>query len=363
MKVMTVLGTRSEIIRLSSMIEALDRGAQHIVVHTGHNHDVDLGDALFEELGLRGPDHHIGVEAPGSAGRIGQVLERVEVLLQEHQPDRLLVLGGTDSGLSALAAKRQGIHVVHMDAGSRCFDDRIPEEVNRRVIDHCADLLLPYTEGGRRNLLAEGIPAARIRVTGNPVLEVIERHEEEIAAASEKVVERLGVTPGEYLLLSLHRQDTVGDEGRLRSLVTAVTAVSEALEMPVIASVDARTRDRLGDLGVPFRVDGFTFFDFAALEMGAHLVLTDSGTVQEECCIFGVPAVTFGETTERPETLECGSNMLAGFEVESIVRAARIALDGVPSWTPPEEYLRSDVSQAVARLLLAGGSRPGKETA
>lgn len=361
MKVLTVLGTRPEIIRLSLIIEKLDRACEHVLVHTGQNYDAGLSDVFFEELGVRAPDHHLGIDASGFAGRIGQILERIESLLRTERPDRLLVLGDTDSGLAALVAKRMGIRVVHMEAGNRCFDDRVPEEVNRRVIDHSSDLLLPYTEGSRRNLLAEGIGANRVMVTGNPILEVIEHHEEKIAAAAETVVERLGVTPGEYLLLTAHRQETVDVEERLRGLTDGVLAVSESLDMPVVVSIHPRTRDRLDGFGIDFEGDRliggttFGFFEFVALEMGAHLVLTDSGTVQEECCLFGVPAVTLRDTTERPETLECGSNVLSGVEPESIVRASGVALDGAPDWTPPEEYLRNDVSATVVRLLTTGG--------
>ena len=369
MKVLTVLGTRPEIIRLSLLIEKLDRGCEHVLVHTGQNHDAGLSDIFFEELGVRGPDHHLGIDAPGFAGRIGQILERIEPILRDEEPDKLLVLGDTDSGLSALVAKRLGIEVVHMEAGNRCFDDRVPEEVNRRVIDHSSDLLLPYTEGSRRNLLAEGIPANRILVTGNPILEVIESHEEKIAAAAEEVIARLGVTPGEYLLLTAHRQETVDVEPRLRSLTEGVLALSKKLGMPVVTSIHPRTRSRLDGFGIEFDGDTligggtFGFFEFVALEMGAHLVLTDSGTVQEECCLFGVPAVTLRDTTERPETLECGSNVLSGVEPEAIDRTAAVALDGTPDWTPPEEYLRTDVSATVARMLISGGQPPGTFTA
>lgn len=352
---MTVLGGRPEMIRLSRIVETLDRCAEHVVVAVGHNHDPELSENFFEELAVRAPDHHLGIDAPGSAGRIGQILERIESVLQEHSPDRLLVLGDADSGLSALVAKKLGIHVVHMGAGSRCFDDRVPEEVNRRVIDHSSDLLLPYSESGRRNLIAEGISPERIMVVGNPILEVIESHEESVAIAAERMVERLELTPGEYLLLTAHRQETIESEDRLRSLVDGVQAVSEEFDMPVVASIHPRTRSRLDEFGIDLAGGTFGFFDFVALEMGAHLVLTDSVSVQEECCLFGVPAVTLRATTERPETLECGSNILGGIETESIKRAAKVALDGDPEWTPPEEYLRTDVSSTVARLLLAGG--------
>lgn len=364
-KVLTVLGARPEIIRLSLIIERLDRVCDHVLVHTGQNHGTGPSDVLFDDLGLRAPDHHLGVDAIGFAGRIGQILERIEPILRAEEPDRMLVLGGSDSGLSTVVAKRLGIEVFHMEAGNRCFDDRVPQEVNRRVIDHSSDVLLPYTENGRRNLLDEGLSARRILVTGNPILEVIEHHEERIAEAAGQITELLGVTPGEYLLLSVHRQETVEVEPRLRSMAEGVLGLAETLDMPVVISISPRTRNRLEGFGIDFEggrlVGGttFGFFDFVALEMGAHLVLTDSGTVQEECCLFGTPVVTLGDTTERPETLECGSNILSGVEPEAISRTAAVALDGTPDWEPPEEYLRNDVSSTLIRLLLAGKEAPG----
>lgn len=359
MKVLTVLGTRPEIIRLSRTIERLDRGADaHVLVHTGQNHDAGLSDVFFEQLGVRAPDHHLAIDGAGFGARIGQIVERTEALLRAERPDRLLVLGDTDSGLSALVAKRLGIPVFHMEAGNRCFDDRVPEEVNRRVIDHASDVLLPYTEGSRRNLLREGIAPGRVLVTGNPIREVLDRHAGAVEAASAGVLERLGVAPDGFLLLTAHRQETVDVEPRLRALVDGVLRVAEEHDLPVVASVHPRTRSRLEAFGIPFeggRLRGggtFGFFEFVALERAARGVLTDSGTVQEECCIFGVPTVTLRDTTERPETLECGSNVLSGVEPDAIARATALALDGHRDWTPPAEYLATDVSATVARIVL-----------
>lgn len=313
---------------------------------------------FFEQLGVRAPDHHLAIDGDTFAARVGQILERIEPILLAERPDRLLVLGDTDSGLVALIAKRLGIAVFHMEAGNRCFDDRVPEEVNRRVIDHSSDVLLPYTEGSRRNLLREGISTNRVFVTGNPIREVLDHHAPEIEAATVPVLEEQGVSSGRYILLTAHRQETVDVEERLRSLVTGVLSVADELDMPIVASVHPRTRSRLEAFGVPFeggRVRGgstFGFFSFVALERNAHLVLSDSGTVQEECCIFGVPTVTLRDTTERPETLECGSNVLSGVEPEAIARASRLALAGRGGWTAPPEYLRTDVSTTVARIVL-----------
>lgn len=358
MKVATILGTRPEIIRLSRVIERLDDAVEHILVHTGQNYDTGLSDIFFEQLGVRAPDHMLQIDGTSFGARVGQIIERTETLLREERPDRLLVLGDTDSALSAIVAKRLGIEVFHMEAGNRCFDDRVPEEVNRRIVDHSSDVLLPYTQGSRRNLLREGISPDRILVTGNPIREVLDHHARAIGDATPSVLGRLGVEPGGYLLLTAHRQETVDVEARLRSLVAGVLAVAEAYDLPLVASVHPRTRSRLETFDIPFgdgRVRGegtFGFFDFVALERHARCVLTDSGTVQEECCILGVPAVTLRDTTERPETIECGSNVLSGVEPDAIRRATRLALAGHATWTVPPDYLATDVSATVTRIVL-----------
>lgn len=356
---MTVLGTRPEIIRLGPTIERLDEGCEHVLVHTGQNHDAGLSDVFFEELGVRAPDHHLGVRAESFGGRLSQIIASMEELLRSQRPDRLLVLGDTDSGLGAtIVAKRLQVEIFHMEAGNRCFDDRVPEEVNRRIIDHASDVLLPYTEGSRRNLLREGVQPDRVLVTGNPIREVLERHRAAIDGAAEAAMQRLGVRAGRYLLLTAHRQETVDVEQRLRSLVQGVLAAADASGLPVVASVHPRTRNKLEAFGIPFddgRLLGggtFGFPEFAALERSAACVLTDSGTVQEECCLLGVPAVTLRDTTERPETIECGSNILSGVEREAILRALDVAIKRRDCWSAPPEYLRSDVSATVTRIVL-----------
>jgi UDP-N-acetylglucosamine 2-epimerase (non-hydrolysing) len=362
MRVLTVLGTRPEIIRLSLLIDRLDGLCDHMLVHTGQNYDPALSDVFFSELGVRAPDQDLGVRGEGFGERVGQIVAAAERLFRAERPDRVLVLGDTDSGLSAYAAKRLGIPVFHMEAGNRCFDDRVPEEVNRRVIDHSSDILMPYTERSRANLLREGIPGERIFVTGNPIKEVLDRHASEIEASS--ALAELGVEAGGYLLLTMHRQETVDDEERLRSAVAAVIEVAGAWELPAVISMHPRTRSRLESFGIELEGDGihvcppFGFFDFVRLERGARCVLTDSGTVQEECCIFGVPAVTIRDVTERPETLECGSNILGGTRADSIARALRAALSTPPHWTPPPEYLATDVSSTVARIVLGHHELP-----
>ncbi len=360
MKVLTVLGTRPEIIRLGPLIELLDELCDHVLVHTGQNSDPALSDVFFEELGVRAPDRYLGVEGPTFAARVAGVISRMGDVLGEERPDRLLVLGDTDSGLSAVVAKRLGIPVFHMEAGNRCFDDRVPEEVNRRVIDHSSDVLMPYTERSRANLLAEGIDSASIYVTGNPIKEVMDRHSEAIDRSD--VLERLGLDARGYMVLTAHRQETVDIAERLSSLVKGVTAIARELEMPLVCSVHPRTKAKLESFGV--RLDGqgimasppLGFLDFVKLERHAHCMLTDSGTVQEECCILGVPAVTVRDTTERPETVECGSNMIGGIEPDGIRRCVHAALAREPAWTPPPEYMVDSVSPIAARIVLGTGT-------
>lgn len=356
MKVLTVLGTRPEIIRLSPLIELLDGLCDHVLVHTGQNSDPTLSDVFFEQLGVRSPDTYLGITGGSFADRVGAIISRMGEVLETERPDRLLVLGDTDSGLSAFVAKRLGIRVFHMEAGNRCFDDRVPEEVNRRLIDHSSDVLMPYTERSRANLLAEGIPSQSIYVTGNPIKEVIDRHAD--AIENSDALERLGVEPSAYLLLTAHRQETVDLQDRLSSLVEGVTAVAQDLGLPLVCSIHPRTKAKLESFGVELDGEGVIvspplgFFDFLKLERHARCVLTDSGTVQEECCILRVPAVTVRDTTERPETVECGSNLIAGVEPDGIRRSVHVAISGEPSWTPPREYMVDAVSPTVARIVL-----------
>jgi len=356
MKVLAVLGTRPEIIRLSRVIERLDDHCDLTLVHTGQNFDRSLSDVFFDQLGVRAPDRYLGIEGGGFADRVGRILAGVDPVLTEVEPDRLLVLGDTDSGLSAYVAKRRGIPVYHMEAGNRCFDDRVPEEVNRRVIDHSSDILMPYTNRSRDNLLREGIHPSRILVTGNPIKEVMDSHEERIAASG--ALADLDVESGGYLLLTVHRQETVDVEERLRSLLQGAVEAANDLGIPLVFSIHPRTRGRLEEFGLsveeePIRpYEPFGFFDFVALERNARCVLTDSGTVQEECCIMGVPTVTVRDCTERPETVECGSNVLSGVEPEGIRRCLELMLDESRRWEAPPEYLVDDVSATVANIVL-----------
>ena len=357
MKVMTILGTRPEIIRLSLIIQRLDALCDHVLVNTGQNYDENLSGVFFRELGVRKPDHEL--EARGSFGeQVATIMAGAERLVLEEKPDRFLVLGDTNSSLAAIMAKRLGIPVYHMEAGNRCYDDRVPEEVNRRLIDHASTILLPYTERSRQNLLREGIPGDRIYVTGNPIFEVLTHFEKDIAASTAH--ERLGVKAGEYFLATLHRAETVDVDDRLVSVVRALEAVAADAGLPVLWSVHPHTRRRMAELGIdPDGLDGVRcleplgLFDFIALQKTARCVLTDSGTVQEESSIFRVPSVTLRDVTERPETIEAGSNMLAGVRKEAILRAVRVALSSEPAWEPPQGYLDRDVASKVIKIVLS----------
>ena len=351
---MTVLGTRPEIIRLSRIIEKLDRTCQHVLVHTGQNYDPNLNDVFFQQMGVRAPDHYLN--AKGSLGeQLGILLAETEKIIKAEIPDKLLVLGDTNSALSAIIAKRYGIPVYHMEAGNRCYDDRVPEEVNRRIIDHSSDVLMPYTERSRQNLLREGIPGQRIFVTGNPIYEVIQHYDAQIQASP--ILRDLELASAKYFLVTLHRAENVDIEERLRELTLALERIQDKYDLPVIVSTHPHTRARMESFGVINNnpnvhfLQPFGFFDFIKLEQNAACVLSDSGTVQEECAIFKVANATLRDVTERPETLECGSNILTSADNENILRCVGLVLEQKSGWFVPPEYLVENVSDTVVRLL------------
>jgi UDP-N-acetylglucosamine 2-epimerase (non-hydrolysing) len=360
MKVMTVFGTRPEIIRLSLVMKVLDAQCDHITVHTGQNFDESLSDIFFRELKVREPNVHLGIRSNRFGEQAGQIFERTDKAMEDHRPDRVLILGDTNSALAALPAARRGIPVFHMEAGNRCYDDRVPEEVNRRVVDHSSTILLPYTQRSKENLVREGIERERIYVTGNPINEVLSSFAGEIG--SSPILDRLGVKSGGYFLVTLHRAENVDIEDRLRGILTGLERVSEKYGKPVLASVHPRTRDKITRFGIEpdekkFRMlEPLGLFDFIELEKNSAAVLTDSGTVQEECCIFEKPNVTLRDVTERPETVECGSNILSGGDPQMIVGAIDLALSRIGSWNPPSEYLATNVSATVANIVLGYSS-------
>lgn len=356
MKILTILGTRPEIIRLCRVIDKLDTACDNILVHTGQNYDYELNEVFFKQLRVRQPDHFLG--AKGSFGKqISVILCGLEKILRDEKPDKFLVLGDTNSSLGAIMAKRMGIPVYHMEAGNRCHDDRVPEEVNRRIIDHSSDVLLPYTERSRENLLREGIPGERIYVTGNPIYEVLEHYKSQTDRSA--ILGELELKPHGYFLVTLHRAENVDVEPRLRSLTAALDRIQKDYGMPVIVSTHPHTRASMQSFGVAIEneqvrfLPPFSFFDFIALEKNARCVLSDSGTVQEECAIFRIPNVTIRDVTERPETLECGSNMLSGAEVEKVVHCVRTVLRCETPGSAPREYLVRNVSDTVLKILMS----------
>lgn len=359
MKVLTVVGTRPEIIRLSRVILALDDAVEHVVVHTGQNWDPQLGDVFFKDLGLREPDYKLDIDTSSLGKVMGGILSAVEPVLLEERPDAVLILGDTNSCISGLMAKRLGIPVFHMEAGNRCFDANVPEETNRRLIDHVADFNLCYTEHARRNLLAEGLPSRRVFVTGSPLAEVLEAYKLNIDRSP--VLEELSLAPKEYFLVSLHREENVDNPSNLASLLEAISRIGLASECRVIMSTHPRLRSRLVHFGfgseypnVEFP-EPFGYFDFNKLQQNAKCVLSDSGTISEECAISGFPAVTIRNATERPEALETGSIVITGLRVAAVEECVELVVkqwgDGLrPSL--PNEYTWLDCSSRVTRLIL-----------
>jgi UDP-N-acetylglucosamine 2-epimerase (non-hydrolysing) len=361
LKIMTILGTRPEIIRLSLLIKLLDRYCTHVLVDTGQNYNDRLSGIFFRELDVRKPDVTLGVRGATCGEQIGQILSRIEPVLDEHKPDRVLILGDTNSGLCAIIARRAGIPVYHMEAGNRCHDFRVPEESNRRVIDHVSSVLLPYTNRSRDNLLQEGVAAENIHVTGNPIYEVLRNFAAQISAST--ILEQLSVKEKAYFLATMHRAENVDVESHLCGIVEGLQALHQQYGFPVLCSLHPRTRARAAQFEINLDRAGLRFFepfgfcDFIHLEQSAFCVLSDSGTVQEETCILRVPSVTLRDVTERPETIECGSNVLAGCDAASIVAFVRVVTDKLPNWQIPPEYLAPDVSDTVVRILLSSTAK------
>jgi UDP-N-acetylglucosamine 2-epimerase (non-hydrolysing) len=368
---MTIAGTRPELIRLSRVIPALDEVCEHVFVWTGQNYDPNLSDLFFEELGVRAPDQAVftnDMRFASAMDWVGSLLGCMKPILENHKPDRVLILGDTNSAMSAYVAKRMGIPVYHMEAGNRCYDDRVPEEVNRRVVDACSDVLLPYTNRSRDNLLAEGYPARKIHVTGNPIWEVLE-HYKDRRVESQGILDSVGVGSSPYFLVTAHRAENVDNPTRLKLLVESLERVQSAFEHEMLVSVHPRTLDKLkrtfggnewpeGDRDqVEWRgikwLKPLGFHAFTCLEENATCLLSDSGTVQEEACLFGVPSVTLRDVTERPETVDCGSNILAGVQPARVLAATRAALLSKDRWQIPEGYNAPGVAKTVAKALVS----------
>lgn len=354
MKVLTVLGTRPEMIRLSAVIPKLDSICDHVFVHTGQNFTANLADDFYEELGLRAPDYQLAVgRLPSVSAQVGAVISEVGDIILKERPDRLLILGDTNSCTAAYAAKRYGVKVFHMEAGNRCFDDRVPEEINRRMVDSLSDVLLPYTERARQNLLREGYAAQRVLVTGNPIAEILHALVPKLDIAA--TCAAFDVTPGSFVLVTMHRAENVDDSFRLAAYLEALASVGEALRLPVLLSVHPRLRSKLPALASPWlrAFDAFGFRDFVGLECAAALILTDSGTVQEEGAILGVPNIAIRFANERQETIEFGRSILVDPLRSDLAAIAQVLLkSGQPAQLPPE-YTTLDVSDRVIRILMS----------
>lgn len=357
-KVMTVVGTRPEIIRLSEVIKRLDATVDHVLVHTGQNYDYELNEIFFEELGLRKPDHFLEVDTSSLGRVLGEVLIKTEQVLLAEKPDAFLVLGDTNSCIAAVMAKRMRIPVYHMEAGNRCFDENVPEETNRRMIDHVADFNLVYTEHARRNLLAEGLHPRRILLTGSPMNEVLTAQRAAIEASD--VLERLGLEEGGYFLVSAHREENVDNPERLSALLDCLEAVVDEFNLPVLVSTHPRTQKRLEALGRT--VEGVTFHkplgfhDYNKLQLSARCVLSDSGTIAEESSLLGFPAVTLRDSIERPEALDTGAIIMTGLDPANVMLGIRCAIAS-QSAVVPTDYATANCSERAVNFVVSTWSR------
>jgi len=356
--IVTVVGTRPEIIRLSRVIARLDEVATQVIVHTGQNYDRQLNEVFFEELEVRSPDRYLNVDTSSLGAVLGDTLRKVEVVLREVKPDGLLVLGDTNSAIAALMAKRMEIPVYHMEAGNRSFDENVPEETNRRMVDHIADFNLPYTEHARRNLLSEGLSPRRISLTGSPMREVLEYYRPGIDASD--VLDRLGVEPHKFFVVSAHRQENVDSPARLADLVDSLVAVREKWGFPILVSTHPRTRRQLEALEGFAEVEGivfhepFGFLDYCKLQVNATCVLSDSGTISEESTILDFPAITIRDSMERPEALDAGAIVMTGLRRDEVVQGIEEVLATYDSPRQvPSGYEVRDTSRRVVRFILS----------
>lgn len=360
MHVMTVVGTRPEIIRLSRVMAKLDDYFEHTIVHTGQNYDYELNQIFFDDLGVRKPDHFLNAAGKNAAETIGQIIIKVDEVLESTQPDALLVLGDTNSCLAAIPAKRRKIPIFHMEAGNRCFDMRVPEEINRRIVDHTADINLTYSDIAREYLLAEGLPADRIIKTGSPMFEVLTHYSDGIEASN--ILERLNVKSGEYFVVSAHREENIDSDKNLMNLVESLNKVAETYQLPVIISTHPRTQKRIDAKGIVFNshiqlLKPLGFKDYVKLQKEARAVLSDSGTITEESSILNFPAINIREAHERPEGMEEGTVIMTGVDPERILQA----LDMIKNQPRDNErfvrqvsdYSMPNVSDKVARIILS----------
>lgn len=327
LKVMTLVGTRPEIIKLSRVVDALDRYTTQTLVHTGQNFDYELNEIFFDDLGLRRPDVFLGAAGATAAETIANVIQRLDTLIETHAPDAFLLLGDTNSGLGAIAAKRRRVPIFHMEAGNRCFDQRVPEEINRRIIDHTSDVNLTYTEHARRYLLAEGLRPDLVIKTGSPMFEVLAHHRPRIEVST--VLARLSLTEERFFLVSSHREENIDTPGNFAKLVAVLNAIAHDHDLPVIVSTHPRTRKRIEENGAEFHphvrlLKPLGFHDYVKLQTCATAVLSDSGTITEESSILNFPALNIREAHERPEGMDEGAVMMVGLNVDRVQQGLSI---------------------------------------
>jgi UDP-N-acetylglucosamine 2-epimerase (non-hydrolysing) len=361
LRVVTVVGTRPEIIRLSRVITRMDEVFDHVLVHTGQNYDYELNQIFFNDLGLRKPDHFLDVVGSGLAETLGNIISRVDKVLEEVAPDALLVLGDTNSCLSVIPAKRRKIPIFHMEAGNRCFDQRVPEESNRKIVDHLSDINMPYSRHARENLLREGLPTDRIIRTGSPMFEVLQQYLPQIHGST--VLSRIGLTPGEYYVVSCHREENVDSDFNLGHFVETLNRLAQARGRRIIVSTHPRTKIRLEAMGAVLEglvelMKPLGFLDYVHLQMHAAAVLSDSGTITEESSILDFPALNIREAHERPEGMEEGAVMMTGLKWQAVEQGLVILeqtagedLKGQRRTRLVEDYDAPNVSQTVARII------------
>ncbi len=355
-KVVTIVGTRPEIIRLSRLIPKLDEYTDHIFVHTGQNSDPKLNDVFFEDLELRQPDYYLNVDTSSMGSVMGDTIKKSEKVFLKEKPDAVMILGDTNSAVAAIVAERMHIPVYHMEAGNRSFDANVPEELNRKIVDHVASFNLAYNDYSLRNLLAEGIHPRRICITGSPIREIYEHYKDKIAAST--IVEDMRLTQDGYFLVSVHRQENVDQENRLKKILECLMAVREEWKLPILVSTHPRTKKRLEEFGLE-KVEGinfhepFGYLDYNKLQMNAKCVISDSGTISEESAIIGFPAVSIRDSIERPESLDAGTIVLTGLNVEIAIASIKVQLSEPRPVAPPAGYRVDDFSARVVKFVLS----------
>lgn len=358
---MTIVGTRPEIIKLCRVIHELDEHTEHILVHSGQNYDYELNEIFFQELGIRKPDHFLNAVGGNAAHTIGNVIASTDDLLAKECPDAFLLLGDTNSCLSAIAAKRRKIPIFHMEAGNRCFDQRVPEEINRKIIDHISDINLPYTEHARRYLLAEGLKPETVIKTGSPMKEVLSYYRPQIEASD--ILDRLQLKTGRYFVVSAHREENIDSDTNFSDLMASLKAIAGKYDLPLIVSTHPRTRKRMESLEVG-KLDQrihflkpLGFLDYVKLQMHARCVISDSGTITEESSILSFPAVTIRQAHERPEGMDEGTLIMCGLKAETVIESIGVATAHYAKKDRPfnivSDYDTENVSQKVLRIIMS----------